>query len=304
MIKLKTIYYTSNANINTQFQVKGGTTQTNPETACTLKLIASYYTNKDWQGSPPIVKEENNICFDSHKQSTCPPMTGIFSVKWEGTISVREDGFYLFNLTSDDGSLLYIDEKLVIDNGGDHSAKTMSQYEHLTKGDHKIEVRYYNAFGDAVILFEHEFVENLTKALQNKSVKKQGGLTLINDFIQVYTQQDFPFESPNGIKYSRPGPKKIQIEVSEGVHGVLVKESFFPNWRGYLNGKRIEGYMAIPNFIYFPVNEAGTLIVKFGWDMIDGLSCLISLITVILFAITLKLKWWNKLPISKNGTCN
>lgn len=296
LVKTKNIFYTNNANISTILEAKEPQTQTKPAAKYRLKFTASYYKNKDWQGEPAIVKEQRAISFDSSDKSMPPPIRGVFSAKWEGTVSISEDSICWFNLTSDDGSWLYIDEKLVIDNGGNHSAKTMSQYKHLTKGEHKIEVRYYNALGDAVILFEHKLLNNLTAVLQNTPNNEQGELIFINDFTQVYTLQNFPFETPDGIKYSRIDPKKIQIEVGKGIHGVLVKESFFPNWRGYLNGKKINGYMAIPNFIYFPVNEAGTLIVKFGWDMIDGLSSLISLITVILFSISLKLKWWNKLP--------
>ncbi|MGC4101744.1 PA14 domain-containing protein [Ferruginibacter sp.] len=39
---------------------------------------------------------------------------------YNGYININKTGIYEFYTTSDDGSLLYIDEELVVDNNGDH----------------------------------------------------------------------------------------------------------------------------------------------------------------------------------------
>ena len=60
-----------------------------------------------------------------------------------GTILIPEDGVYEFALKSDDGSALYIDGQTVIDNDGSHSAITALGLSALQKGNHRIEVRYF-----------------------------------------------------------------------------------------------------------------------------------------------------------------
>jgi hypothetical protein len=55
---------------------------------------------------------------------------------------------YTFNLTSDDGSYLYVDGVLVVNNGGAHSAtSTASGSIALTAGTHSILVDYFEAYG-------------------------------------------------------------------------------------------------------------------------------------------------------------
>jgi hypothetical protein len=57
---------------------------------------------------------------------------------------------YTFKLTSDDGSWLYIDDMLVIDNGGIHAIKSVTGAVTLEKGTHKIMIKYFDGGGGAV----------------------------------------------------------------------------------------------------------------------------------------------------------
>jgi hypothetical protein len=66
-----------------------------------------------------------------------------FSVKWTGYITITEPGTYQFLLYSDDGSWLFIDSQLVINNGGVHAPSTMSGSTYLTEGSHEIVVDFY-----------------------------------------------------------------------------------------------------------------------------------------------------------------
>ena len=43
-----------------------------------------------------------------------------FMVRWSGSIQIEKPGEYSFYTNSDDGSRLYINEKRVVDNWGDH----------------------------------------------------------------------------------------------------------------------------------------------------------------------------------------
>jgi hypothetical protein len=66
-----------------------------------------------------------------------------FGVQYRGVISIREAGLYQFRLLSDDGSKLYIDDVLVIDNDGVHDAKSETGEVSLSKGTHTIRVDYF-----------------------------------------------------------------------------------------------------------------------------------------------------------------
>jgi alpha-L-fucosidase len=68
---------------------------------------------------------------------------------YTGYIDVPSDEVYVFGLTSDDGSMLYIDGKLVVDNDGPHSATLKGGSAALAKGKHSITIDWFNATGGA-----------------------------------------------------------------------------------------------------------------------------------------------------------
>jgi PA14 domain len=66
-----------------------------------------------------------------------------FAVQYEGRFSVAADGTYGFRLNSDDGSKLFVDGKLVIDDDGIHNTRSVGGQAHLSQGSHAIRVDYY-----------------------------------------------------------------------------------------------------------------------------------------------------------------
>ncbi len=74
---------------------------------------------------------------------------GAFGSQSLGSLVVGVEADYSFDLTSDDGSSLYIDGALVIDNGGGHSPDTKSGVAHLTPGEHSFVVNFFEDFGGA-----------------------------------------------------------------------------------------------------------------------------------------------------------
>ena len=66
-----------------------------------------------------------------------------FGVQYRGVLSIREAGPYRFRLLSDDGSKLYIDDVLVIDNDGVHDVKSETGEVFLSAGTHTIRVDYF-----------------------------------------------------------------------------------------------------------------------------------------------------------------
>ncbi|MBI5707832.1 MAG: alpha-L-fucosidase [Armatimonadetes bacterium] len=66
-----------------------------------------------------------------------------------GWINVPADDMYLFGVTSDDGSKLWIDGKVVVDNDGLHSSFAKSGAVPLAAGHHQIVVGWFNKTGGA-----------------------------------------------------------------------------------------------------------------------------------------------------------
>jgi hypothetical protein len=66
-----------------------------------------------------------------------------FSVDISGTFTVSEPGVYRFRLKSDDGSRLYVDKHLVVDNDGIHDAISKRGSIELAAGRHHIALQYF-----------------------------------------------------------------------------------------------------------------------------------------------------------------
>jgi len=66
-------------------------------------------------------------------------------------LNISEQGKYVFYLMSNDGSRLYIDDKMVIDNDGQHGKIEKMGALNLSKGKHKFRVEYFQAGGKTVL---------------------------------------------------------------------------------------------------------------------------------------------------------
>ncbi len=71
-----------------------------------------------------------------------------FSVRWQGNFTFTA-GAYLFNLSTDDGSILSIDGHPVISDWNDHAAYTITQPIVMSPGAHLVQVDYYQSGGGA-----------------------------------------------------------------------------------------------------------------------------------------------------------
>jgi fibro-slime domain-containing protein len=68
-----------------------------------------------------------------------------FSAIWTGAFVIIRGGTFTFATASDDGSWVFIDEHLVVDNGGSHSTRLASGSVALAPGVHRIVVKYYQS---------------------------------------------------------------------------------------------------------------------------------------------------------------
>jgi hypothetical protein len=66
-----------------------------------------------------------------------------FAIDYTGRFWIEKPGDYSFELVSDDGSKLYIDDREIIDNDGAHVVQTRDGELNLTGGIHNIRVSYF-----------------------------------------------------------------------------------------------------------------------------------------------------------------
>lgn len=74
-----------------------------------------------------------------------------YAVIFAGYLSVPADAFYQFQVESDDGSVLQIDGEEVVSNDGIHGTQMVAGYIPLKQGFHQIELKYFQAGGEAVL---------------------------------------------------------------------------------------------------------------------------------------------------------
>jgi len=70
-----------------------------------------------------------------------------YGVRFEGYVNVEADNFYRFAIESDDGSVLRIDDEVVVANDGNHAPQSVTGHIPLRRGLHKISLRYFQSEG-------------------------------------------------------------------------------------------------------------------------------------------------------------
>jgi hypothetical protein len=66
-----------------------------------------------------------------------------FAIDYRGKFWIEKPGKYEFSLLSDDGAILYLDDRVVIDNDGLHPPKAKTKAFQLSGGVHSIRVSYF-----------------------------------------------------------------------------------------------------------------------------------------------------------------
>jgi len=100
-----------------------------------------------WENCQQMIKEEsidqgifNNFSIDLDKKDN-------FGHTFTGYIAINEQGTYYFEIISDDGSRILINDELVVDNDGLHSKTSKSGSVYLDKEMNKIVVEYFERGG-------------------------------------------------------------------------------------------------------------------------------------------------------------
>jgi hypothetical protein len=115
---------------------------------------ATFYRDQEFR-EVAFTRKDKTLALDWAEGA--PPgldLTDHFSARWTGRLHVPENGEFDFFLTSDDGSRLFIDDKLVLDNWGQHTSVTKEARIPLSAGPHPIRLEYFDSLGQAMVRLE------------------------------------------------------------------------------------------------------------------------------------------------------
>jgi len=110
-----------------------------------------YWPNRDLNGQPALVRNDQAIDFDWGKNGPATSIPGDrFSARWTRKAAF-EKGTYRFYVLVDDGMRLWVDDQPVIDAWSDHDAQWLTTDYALVEGTHTVRVEYYERIGNAQI---------------------------------------------------------------------------------------------------------------------------------------------------------
>lgn len=122
--------------------------------AKTEGLYAEYFNNKKCSGTPAMSRVEDKIQHSWKRRSPMPDVinTDRFSIRWSGVFKSDKDEELELLLRGDDGYRMFIDDKEVMSDWGNHSA---SQRTYVFKAEagrtYNVRIEYFDNSGDARI---------------------------------------------------------------------------------------------------------------------------------------------------------
>jgi putative membrane-bound dehydrogenase-like protein len=91
--------------------------------------------------------EVNFTALDANQPFPGTELVRNFAVRWTGLLRVPRAGKYTFSTISNDGSRLFLYEKMLVDNGGRHRMTEKSAEIELTAGDHPLRLEFFQNLG-------------------------------------------------------------------------------------------------------------------------------------------------------------
>ncbi|HEX8377112.1 MAG TPA: alpha/beta hydrolase-fold protein [Pedobacter sp.] len=114
-------------------------------------LLYSYYEGK-WDSLPDFkkIKPVLSGVADSNFTFRNLPSKENYALVFEGMVEIKEDGYHLFGIDSDDGSKLYLNNKILINYDGMHRHRSPQSYLiPLKKGFYPLRLEYFQKGGGA-----------------------------------------------------------------------------------------------------------------------------------------------------------
>jgi hexosaminidase len=97
--------------------------------------------------------------------------TETFGIIFNAYLNVPKDGIYTFRLNSDDGSVLWVDGQVVVDNDGEHAPVLKAGSIALKAGLHAVKVGFFEAGGDEILSLQWATRGNIFQNIPNDAWK-------------------------------------------------------------------------------------------------------------------------------------
>lgn len=151
---------------NIKYKLYGGETLSISDLTYTYHEVEIPITQLPNLDTLQIVASDTTTVMDVNKLSK--RRDGV-AFRFKGSLFVPKSGDYLFHLYSDDGSRLYINEELLIDNDGKHDFEPKRGLVNLKKGVQKIRIDYFNNNWGKGMMLKYEGPEQELATLQGIS---------------------------------------------------------------------------------------------------------------------------------------
>lgn len=90
-----------------------------------------------------------------------------FGIIFKSRMNIPKDGYYKFSISSDDGSIIWIDGGMVVNNDYSHGMTEESSVVQLLEGNHEVKIWYYQAYEDRYgVQFDAKFLKEIPKEKQ------------------------------------------------------------------------------------------------------------------------------------------
>jgi len=94
--------------------------------------------------------------------------SSLFGMVLHSEVTIPDDACYEFMLNSDDGSLLWINKKLIVNNAGDHGMKEVRDTVQIKKGTYPVKIWYHQAYPDRYgFIFNYNYFGPMTTCKKN-----------------------------------------------------------------------------------------------------------------------------------------
>jgi len=122
-------------------------------------LLGEYFNNELLKGNPALTRIDRGLNFDWGDKSPDKAVNpDHFSVRWTGQLVPEKTGFYFLGVGSDDGSRLYLNGKLLVNNWGQHAIEYKYAQVELTAGrKYPIKIEMYEGAGGAGAILAWSF---------------------------------------------------------------------------------------------------------------------------------------------------
>ena len=172
---------------------------------------------------------------------SCSKEKDNFGLVFRGNIEAPKSGDYIFTLSSDDGSRLLIDRKVVVDLDGIHGVTSKSGKIKLEKGLHHIEVQYFEASGgeELYVGWRLPGAKKETALSVNKGPSggnsPSGQLLVVKDEARIY-RNFIEGAGPRAIGVGYPGGINIAYDANN-MRIALIWQGDFIDAKRHWNGR-------------------------------------------------------------------